>query len=96
MLSKLYKHMCKHYHAYSIAANTMLAVAMAGLALLGVLNTMLTATMLVGLGGILAAIYFLGKWLDQEVEDLDKVSKHDHKEGHSCGVDKKQHKSSNK
>lgn len=94
MLSKFYRHICKHYHAYSLLSNALLAIAIAGLALLGVLNTMLTATMLVSWGCVLAAIYFLGKWLDQEVDDLDKVGKHE--EGHSCGVDKKHHKSSDK
>lgn len=96
MLSKFYHHICKHYHAYSILANAMLAIAVAGLTLLGVLNTILTAAMLVGWGGVLAGIYFLGKWLDQEVDDLDKFGNHDHEEGCSCGVDKKHHKSSDK
>lgn len=76
-LGNLYKHMCKHYRLYSFTANALIALAIAGLALLGVLNTVLTVQMLITWGAVLAAIYAVGKWLDQEVDDLDKLRKHE-------------------
>jgi len=57
-------------------ANTLVALAMAGFALLGVLNTALTLMMLVTWGGVFACLYAVGKLLDQEVDDLDKIKGH--------------------
>jgi len=57
-------------------ANTLIALAMAGFALLGVLNTALTLMMLVTWGGVFACLYAVGKLLDQEVDDLDKIKGH--------------------
>lgn len=77
MGSRIYKHICMNYHAYSIAANTMIALAVAGFALLGILTTTLTATVLVAWGVFFAFVYCIGKLIDQEVDDLDKVASHD-------------------
>jgi len=73
LLSKLYNHMRKHYRLYSFTANTLVALAIAGLALLGVLNTVLTLKVLITWGAVFAIVYGIGKWLDQEVDDLDKM-----------------------
>lgn len=81
---KLYKHICKHYHFYSFIANAMIAFAMAGLALLGVLTDSMTAAWLVGWGVMFAIIFGIGKLLDQEIDDLDKVNEHTE---HSCHVE---------
>lgn len=75
-LAKLYEHMRKHYVAYSFASNVIVALAIAGLALLGVLTTVLTVGALVTWGVVLATLYGIGKWLDQEVDDLDKLKTH--------------------
>ena len=76
MKDKMYKHICLNYHTYSILANVMIALAIAGFALLGVLTSVLTVTVLVAWGLVLACIYGVGKLLDQEVDDLDKVAAH--------------------
>lgn len=76
ILNKLYAHMRAHYPVYSFTANTLIALAIAGMALLGLLNTVLTVSALITWGGLLALIYGVGKWLDQEVDDLDKVRDH--------------------
>lgn len=75
-MNRLHKHMCKHYHTYSLVANGLTAMAVAGLALLGVLNGVLTAAAMLAWGVLFALIYTVGKWLDQEVEDIDKVIEH--------------------
>lgn len=74
---KLYKHLCKHYVLYSFIANMLSAVSMAGLALLGVLTNTMTATWLIGWGIMFAVMLGLGKLLNQEIDDIDKVKEHD-------------------
>ena len=76
-LDKLYENMRKHYTLYSFTANTLIALAIGGLALLGVLNTILTMKVLITWGAVFAIIYGVGKWLDQEVDDLDKLRKYE-------------------
>lgn len=78
MGSKIYNHICEHYHLYSFIANMLIAVSMAGLALVGVLTDTMTVAWLVGWGLAFATMFWLGKLLDQEIDDMDKVK------GHSC------------
>jgi len=49
---------------------------MAGLALLGVLTDTLAVAWLVGWGFMFAIMFGIGKLLDQEIDDLDKVKQH--------------------
>lgn len=76
MASKIYKHLCRHYHLYSFTANLLNAISMAGLALLGVLTDTLTIAWLVGWGFMFAIMFCIGRLLDQEIDDLDKVKQH--------------------
>lgn len=76
MLNKLYKHMCVNYHAYSIIANILIALSIAGLSLLGILTTVLTSKVLIVWGFLFAIMFCVGKLLDQEVDDMDKVGNH--------------------
>lgn len=76
MGKRFYKHLCKHYHVYSFTANMLNAVSMAGLALLGLLTDTMTVTWLVGWGIMFAVLFGIGKLLDQEIDDLDKVKEH--------------------
>lgn len=78
MWNKLYKNICKHYHFYSFAANTLIAIGMAGLALLGILTDTMTVAWLVGWGFMFATLFCIGKLLDQEIDDLNKVKEHSH------------------
>jgi hypothetical protein len=77
MLNKAYTHLCKHYTKYSFVANSLIAISMAGLSLLGLLTQTLTMTYLIGWGILFALMFGLGKLLDQEIDDLDKVRKHE-------------------
>lgn len=76
MPTKLYRHLCRHYHLYSFIANLLNAISMAGLALLGVLTDTLAVAWLVGWGFMFAIMFGIGKLLDQEIDDLDKVKQH--------------------
>lgn len=78
MGNKLYKHLCRHYQLYSFMANFLNAVSMSGLALLGLLTDTMTVRWLVIWGVMFAIIFGIGKLLDQEIDDLDKVKEHSH------------------
>lgn len=79
---RLYKHLCKHYTAYSFIANMLNAISMAGLALIGVLTDVMAVTWLVGWGVMFAVIFFIGRFLNQEIDDLEKVMEHNNE--HPC------------
>lgn len=76
MLKRFHEHMCAHYSAYSLFANLLNAVAMAGLAYLGILTDTMALNWLIGWGIMFAALFGLGRLLNQEIEDLDKVMEH--------------------
>jgi len=85
-MNKVYKHMCKNYHLYSFVANGLIAVSMAGLALLGVLTDAMTVAWLIGWGIFFAMMFGIGKLLDQEIDDMDKVK--DHENENTCDIEK--------
>lgn len=89
-IKRLNSHMLKFYGVYSFLANSLVAISVSGLTLLGVISTSTTVAVLITWGVIFATMFAIGKWLDQEVEDLDKVGKHDHHAdgGGRCGKDK--------
>lgn len=76
MWNKVYKNICKHYRIYSFTANALNAVGLAGLALLGILTEQITVAWLFGWGLMFATLLGIGKLLDQEIDDLDKVKEH--------------------
>lgn len=76
MLQRFYNHICRHYHLYSFIANLLNAVSMAGLAYLGILTDTMTMNWLVGWGFMFAVMFGLGKLLNQEIEDMNKVKEH--------------------
>lgn len=84
MFKTIYKHMCKHYHAYSFIANSLNAVSMAGLAFLGILTDTMTITWLIAWGLFFAVVFCIGKLLDQEIDDLDKVREHSNEPNSEC------------
>lgn len=84
-LNALYCHINTHYTAYSFTANALTALALSGLAFLGVLNSVLTTVAIIVWASIFSIAYLLGKWLDQEVDDIDKLKGH---MPDDCGCDK--------
>ena len=86
MGKRMYKHLCRHYHLYSFTANMLNAISLAGLALLGVITDTMTVAWLFGWAVMFATLFFIGKLLDQEIDDLDKVK--EHSDGSNCN-DKK-------
>lgn len=76
-MKKVYGHLRRHYSLYSFIANALNAIAMAGFALVGLLNDTMAVTWLVGWGIMFAVLLGFGKFLDQEMDDLDKVEEHE-------------------
>jgi hypothetical protein len=70
---RFYKAVKEQYSFWSTLTNAMIALGMAGITLLGVLSPLITTVALVGWGVFLALTYFIGKFLDQQIEDMDKV-----------------------
>lgn len=73
MKNELYNHLRKNYIRYSFIANLFSAVGVAGLALLGILTDKMAIIWLFSYGVIFATVFGLGRLLDQEIDDLDKV-----------------------
>lgn len=81
MIDKFYEHMCRYYHIYSICANLLIAISLAGLMTLGVVMHLLIPSVMISLGVMFCAIYIAGKFLDQEIDDIDKVKEHTNRKG---------------
>lgn len=75
MRRKFYKVVKEQYSFWSTLTNAMIAFGVAGLTLLGVISPMLTTLALVVWGVLLSFTYFLGKFLDQQIEDMEKVER---------------------
>jgi hypothetical protein len=58
------------------------ALSMAGLALLGILTDTMTVAWLIGWGIMFAAMFFIGKLLNQEIDDMSKVKEHSCEHNH--------------
>lgn len=83
MLGKFYRHICRHYHSYSFLANLLSAVSMSGLLYIGALTDTMTFNWLVSWGISFAVLFGIGRLLNQEIDDMEKVK------GHTCDLDNK-------
>lgn len=71
--SRFYKAIKDQYSFWSTLTNAMIAFGMVGFGLLGVLSPLITSFALIGWGVFIALTYFVGKFLDQQIDDMDKV-----------------------
>lgn len=76
MGKNFYKHLCKHYQTYSLLANTLNAISLGGALGVGLLTDTMTIQWLIGSAILFAILFMVGKLLDQEIDDLDKVKGH--------------------
>lgn len=71
---KLIKDWKKHLRSYSFighAANLLTALSISGLSVLGVLSTNIALPLLIGLAILFGLFGALGRFVDQEIEDLE-------------------------
>lgn len=64
-------HFKQHYAAYIMATNAMIAVATAAFAILGVFSGSLSTPVLVGNAAVFGAIWAIGKFGNETLEDLE-------------------------
>ena len=67
-------HLKKHYTAYIMATNAMIAVATAAFAVLGIFSGSLSTPVLVGNAAVFGVIWAVGKFGNETFEDLDEHS----------------------
>lgn len=67
------EHMKKHFSAYVVLTNGLIAVGVAGLAGLGVLSGTLTLPVLSANVGIFGFVYAMGKFWNDQLEDMPRI-----------------------
>lgn len=73
MRSKLRDHFKRHFATYILITNVLCALSVAAFAILGVLSSMLSVPMLVGNAIIFGVIYAIGKFGNEQLEDIPKI-----------------------
>lgn len=69
---KNWKQLLKTYSFLSLVANALVAISVSGLAVLGILSSELAFPVLATAGVILGVLGGIGRFVDQEVEDINK------------------------
>jgi xanthine/uracil permease len=65
------EHLKKHMSSYVMATNAMIAVATAAFAVIGVFSGSLTTPVLVGNAAVFGAIWAVGKFGNEQLEDME-------------------------
>lgn len=65
-------HLKKYSHEYTLATNAMVAVATVAFALLGTFSGLLTTPVLVANAAVFGAVYAVGRFGNDELEDLER------------------------
>lgn len=66
-------HLRKHFALYILITNILCAVSVAAFAVLGVLSSMLSVPMLIVNAGVFGIIYAVGKFGNEQLEDIPKI-----------------------
>lgn len=67
------EHMKRHFSTYVIATNALIAISIAGLATLGALSGALTVPVLTGNALVFGAVYAVGKFGNDQLEDIPRL-----------------------
>lgn len=73
MRSKIRAHFKRHFANYVLATNMLCAISVAAFAIIGVLSSMMSVPMLVGNAIVFGTIYAIGKFGNEQLEDIPKV-----------------------
>lgn len=71
---KNWKQLLKTYSFIGMIANLFVAISVSGLAVLGLLSAELAFPVLATLGIILGVVGLIGRFIDQEIEDVEDES----------------------
>lgn len=69
---RFYKSFKKHYTLWTILTHIMVAIGFVGFAIIGVLTPLLTTMALFCWVGVIGAIFFVGKFLDQQIDAMSE------------------------
>lgn len=73
MRHRIREHLKRHFSLYMIITNALCAIGVAAFAILGVLSSMLSVPMLIANAAIFGVIYAVGKFGNEQLEDIPKV-----------------------
>ena len=76
------EHLKRHFSTYMLITNMLCAIGVAAFAIIGVLSTYMSVPMLMGNVVVFGIIYAIGKFGNEQLEDLPKVE--DFERGHKC------------
>ena len=79
MVRQINRFLARHYDRFTILSNILIALGMVGFSLLGAFSNLMTITALGFWGTWIAFLYFLGKGLDGQLEDIQAE-----KDGEKC------------
>lgn len=82
-MDKFNQFLSKHYNKFNILSNILIALGVVGFSVLGVFSNIMTMTALVFWGVWLALLYFVGKYLDEQLDDISTSNK----DRSSCEID---------
>lgn len=73
MRHKIREHLKRHFSLYILITNILCAIGVAAFAILGVLSTYMSVPVLLGNAAVFGIIYAVGKFGNEQLEDIPKV-----------------------
>lgn len=73
MRDKIREHLKRHFSLYILITNILCAISVAAFAILGVLSTYMSVPVLIGNAIVFGLIYAVGKFGNEQLEDMPKV-----------------------
>lgn len=73
MRKKIREHLKRHFSLYILITNVLCAISVAAFAILGVLSTYMSVPVLIGNAIVFGLIYAIGKFGNEQLEDMPKV-----------------------
>lgn len=73
MRNKIREHLKRHFSLYILVTNILCAISVAAFAILGVLSTYMSVPVLVVNSAVFGMIYAIGKFGNEQLEDMPKV-----------------------
>lgn len=73
MKHRIREHLKRHFSLYILITNILCAIGVAAFAILGVLSTYMSVPVLLGNAAVFGLIYAVGKFGNEQLEDIPKV-----------------------
>lgn len=84
MKERIRAHLKRHFAAYILFTNLLCALSVGVFAVLGVLSNMMSTPVLVGNAVVFGIIYAIGKFGNEQLEDMPKVAEFEKGAPHVC------------